>query len=63
MDGWSVFLTHKWIQKNGYLRLTKSIFFIIGENTNTVAIIVVISMVSITAIGGYFFLKKRKENI
>ena len=36
---------------------------IIGENTNTVAIIVIISMVSVTAIGGYFFLKKRKENI
>ena len=32
-------------------------------NTNTVAIIVIISMVSVTAIGGYFFLKKRKENI
>ena len=36
---------------------------IIGENTNTVAIIVIISMVSVTAIGGYFFLRKRKENI
>ena len=35
---------------------------IIGENTNTVAIIVIISMVSVTAIGGYFFLRKRKEN-
>ena len=34
---------------------------IIGENTNTVAIIVIISMVSVTAIGGYFFLRKRKE--
>ena len=36
---------------------------IIGKNTNTVAIIVIISMVSVTAIGGYFFLRKRKENI
>jgi hypothetical protein len=35
---------------------------IIGNNTNTVAIIVIISMVSVTAIGGYFFLRKRKEN-
>ena len=35
---------------------------IINENTNTVAIIVVISMVSVTAIGGYFFIKKRKVN-
>ena len=34
---------------------------VMGENTNTVAIIVVISMVSVTAIGGYFFLKKRRE--
>ena len=33
----------------------------LGENTNTIAIIVVISMVSVTAIGGYFFLKKRRE--
>ena len=36
---------------------------IIGEKTNTVALIVIISMVSVTAIGGYFFLRKRKENI
>ena len=35
---------------------------IVGEKTNSVAIIVIISMVSVTAIGGYFFLKKRKEN-
>lgn len=35
---------------------------IISENTNTIAIIVIISMVSVTAIGGYFFLRKRKEN-
>ena len=34
-----------------------------GKNTNTVAIIVIISMVSVTAIGGYFFLRKREENI
>ena len=34
---------------------------IIGENSNTVAIIVIISMVSVTAIGGYFFIRKRKE--
>ena len=34
---------------------------VIGENTNTVAIIVIISLVSVTAIGGYFFLKKRRE--
>ena len=33
-----------------------------GDNTNSVAIIVIISMVSMTAIGGYFFLRKRKEN-
>ena len=32
-----------------------------GENTNTVAIIVIISMVSVTAVGGYFFIRKRKE--
>ena len=32
-------------------------------NANNVAIIVIISMVSVTAIGGYFFLRKRKENI
>ena len=34
---------------------------VIGEKTNSVAVIVIISMVSVTAIGGYFFLKKRKE--
>ena len=30
-------------------------------NSNAVAIIVIISMISVTAIGGYFFLRKRKE--
>ena len=32
------------------------------ENTNTIAIIVIISLVSVTAIGGYFFIKRREEN-
>ncbi len=41
-------------------RLLNSVF---NENTNTVTIIVIISMISMTAIGGYFFLRKRKENI
>ena len=36
--------------------------FINNENTNTVAIIVIISLVSVTAIGGYFFIRKRREN-
>ena len=31
------------------------------QNGNAVAIIVIISMISVTAIGGYFFLRKRKE--
>lgn len=34
---------------------------IINESGTTVSIIVIISMVSLTAIGGYFFLKRRKE--
>ena len=33
-----------------------------SNNTNTIAIIVIISMVSVTAIGGYFFIKRRKVN-
>ena len=33
----------------------------INENTNIVAIIVIISLVSVTAIGGYFFIKRRKS--
>ena len=32
------------------------------ENTNTIAIIVIISLVSVTAIGGFFFIRKRREN-
>lgn len=32
------------------------------QNGNTVVIIVVISMITITAIGGYYFIRKRKEN-
>ena len=37
---------------------------LIGNNvdTNTVAIIVIVSVISVSAIGGYFFLRKRKEN-
>ncbi len=44
-------------------RATISPLSIVGSNGNTVAIIVVISMISVTAIGGYFFLRKRKEEI
>ena len=32
------------------------------ENTNAIAIIIIISLVSVTAIGGFFFIRKRKEN-
>ena len=35
---------------------------VIGQNGSMTAIIVIISMVSLTSIGGYFFLKRRKEN-
>lgn len=42
-------------------RTTISPLSIIGSNGNTIAIIVVISMISVTAIGGYFFLRRRKE--
>lgn len=34
---------------------------VIGNTGTTVSIIVVVSLVSLTAIGGYFFLRKRKE--
>ena len=34
----------------------------LGKNSNTVAIIVIISMISVSCIGGYIFLRKRKEN-
>ena len=33
------------------------------QTTNNIAIIVIISVVSVGAIGGYFFIRKRKENI
>ena len=33
-----------------------------NNNSNTIAIIVIISLVSVTAIGGYFFIKRRQEN-
>ena len=35
---------------------------VVGNNSNTITIIVIISLVSVTAIGGYFFLKRREEN-
>lgn len=34
---------------------------IVGESGTTVSVIVIITMVSLTAIGGYFFIRKRKE--
>lgn len=43
-------------------RATISPLSIVGSSGNTVAIIVVISMISVTAIGGYFFLRKGKNN-
>ena len=39
-----------------------NVFPISRDNSNTIAIIVVISLVSVTAIGGYFFIKKRRTN-
>ena len=33
-----------------------------NEKNNSVAIIVIISLVSVTAIGGFFFIRKRREN-
>ena len=43
-------------------RVTISLLNIVGSNGNTVAIIVVISMICVTAIGGYFLFRKKKEN-
>lgn len=40
----------------------KNIDTIIGETNSAVSIIVIISMVTLTAFGGYIFLKRRKEN-
>ena len=40
---------------------TKILPSIVGESNTTVSVIVIVSMVSLTAIGGYFFLKRRKE--
>ena len=34
----------------------------VGESANTIAIVVIVSVISLSAIGGYFFLRKRKEN-
>lgn len=33
-----------------------------GESTTAITIVVIVSLVSLTAIGGYFFIKRRKEN-
>ena len=32
-----------------------------GESTTAVTIVVIVSVISLTAIGGYFFLRKRRE--
>ena len=36
-------------------------FSIMSETGNSVAIIIIVSLIGITAIGGYFFIRKRKE--
>ena len=33
-----------------------------GDNSTPIALVVIISVVSLTAVGGYIFLKRRKEN-
>jgi len=33
-----------------------------NETTSSIAIVIVVSVISITAIGGYFFIRRRKEN-
>ncbi len=38
-----------------------NMLFATNDTTNSIAIIIVISLVSATAIGGFFFIKKRKE--
>ena len=40
----------------------KNLSTFIGNNSNLVVIVVITSMISATAIGGYFFLSKRKDN-
>lgn len=35
---------------------------IASETTSSIAIVVIVSVISVSAIGGYFFLKRRKEN-
>ena len=39
----------------------RTLFNTIMQDNNIVAIIVVISMISVTVVGGYFFIRKRKE--
>lgn len=41
---------------------SRSVLPVSNQNPNTVALIVIISLVSVTAIGGFFFIRKRKEN-
>jgi len=34
---------------------------LLGENGNSIAVVVIVSVISLSAIGGYFFLRKRRE--
>ncbi len=47
---------------NGPLNSTRAILGNIVGNANTIAIIVVISVISITCVGGYFLFRKKKED-
>ena len=48
--------------EEGAVGTARELFVEYNKNTNTIAIIVIISLVSVTAIGGFFFIRKRREN-
>ena len=58
-----------WASKNGeslngnnQLAANKGVSILNIKNTNYVGIIVIISLISVSSIGGYFLIKRRKEN-
>ena len=64
-EAWARYLGKTITLSNGdYVVTNAKIINVVGgsENTNTITIVIIISSIGLITVGGYFFLKRRKEN-
>lgn len=60
-EKWAIANGHSFNGETGVLSAQKVFLNPLSENNASVMIIVIISLVSVTAIGGFFFIRRRKE--